>query len=83
MALRRKARLTGDSLSVVIPAQLAELHGIGEGTVLEFQPMQTGVFKLVSLTKTCRARHRDTGNIVTLKLRNGECVPPAGYEVVR
>ena len=82
MALQRKVRTTGDSLSVVIPSQLADYHDIDEGTLLEFQPQEKGVLKMVTIAKTCKVKKKGTDEIVTIRARNGECVPPKGYEVV-
>ena len=83
MTLQRKARTTGDSLSVVIPSQLAEYHDIDEGTLLEFQPMTKGVFKLVTIaSKTCRVKHKGTGDITTIPLKDGKCIPPKEYEII-
>lgn len=83
MVLQRKARTVGDSLTVVIPSQLAEYHDIDEGTMLEFQPMTKGVFKLVTLAaKTCKVKKKGTNEIVTIQVKNGECIPPKGYETI-
>lgn len=82
MPLQRKARVTGDSLSVVIPSQLADYHDIDEGTLLEFQPQEKGVFKMVTIAKTCRVKKKGTDEIVTIKVKDGQCIPPKGYEAV-
>jgi len=81
MSLQRKARRTGDSLSVGIPSHVAELHSIDEGTVLEFQPMEKGVFKIIALAKVCKVRNKETGKTENIKAQNGKCIVPKGYEI--
>lgn len=82
MSLQRKARTVGGSLNVVIPSQIAELHGIDEGSLLEFQPMQKGVFKLIKLEgmQMCSIKNKDTGETKKVPLQFGRCIPPQGWE---
>jgi len=84
MSLQRKARTVGGSLNVVIPSQIAELHDIDEGSLLEFQPMQKGVFKLIKLegTQICTIKNKDTGDTKTIPQQFGRCIPPQGWEKV-
>lgn len=83
MALKRKARTVGDSLTVSIPAQLAELHDIDEGTLLEFQPMAKGTFKLKSLAKMCKVKKKGTDKTMNILAKDGKCIPPKGWIFVK
>lgn len=79
MTLRRKARTVGDSLTVSIPSQLADLHDINEGSLLEFQPMTKGTFKLVKMAKLCTIRKKGTKETKNILPKEGKCVPPEGW----
>jgi len=46
MTLKRKVRMTGESLAITLPSQIAELHGIAEGDYLEFTPIGAGEFRI-------------------------------------
>ena len=82
MALKRKARTVGESLTVTIPSQLAEYYDIHEGTLLEWQPMQRDIFKIIKHAKTCRVRKKGTKKIETILAKNGKCIAPPGFELV-
>ena len=82
MALKRKARVVGESLTVTIPAQIAEFYDIYEGTLLEWQPMQNDVFKIRKHTKTCQVRKKGSNKIETILAKNGKCIAPRGFELV-
>ena len=84
MSLRRKARIVGESLTVTIPAQIGEFYGIEEGTLLEWQPMQSDVFKIVKRDdiKRCRVRKKGTMVIKSIPLTKGKCIAPPGHVVV-
>ena len=82
MALERKARTVGESLTVTIPSQIAEFYHIYEGTLLEWQPMQNDVFKIVKHAKTCRVRKKGTNKVETILAKDGKCIAPRGFELV-
>ena len=46
MAIRRKVRMCGESLSITIPKQIAALHDINVGDYIEFEPIGFGEFKI-------------------------------------
>lgn len=46
MGIKRKVRMTGKSLAVTIPSQIAQLHDINEGDFLEFTPIGSGEFRI-------------------------------------
>ena len=83
MTLQRKVREVGNSLNVVIPSQIAELHDIDEDTILEFQPMQKGVFKLIKIGEATMCTIRKIGTAETKRVPKqfGRCIPPKGWEV--
>ncbi len=82
MALKRKARIVGESLTVTIPSQIAEYYDINEGTQLEWQPMQRDTFKIIKYAKTCRVRKKGTNKIETILAKDGKCIAPKGFELV-
>jgi len=83
MALQRKVREVGNSLSVIIPSQMAELHGIDEGALLEFQPMEKGVFKIIQIGEATLCTVKKIGSTETKRVPKqfGRCIPPKGWEV--
>jgi len=83
MALQRKVREVGNSLNVVIPSQIAELHDIDEDSILEFQPMQKGVFKMIKIGEATMCTVRKIGTTETKRVPKqfGRCIPPKGWEV--
>ena len=46
MVLKRKVRMTGQSLAITLPSQIAELHDIHKGDYLEFTPIGPGEFQI-------------------------------------
>ncbi len=46
MPVRRKIRQTGNSLMVVIPAQVAALAGLEAGDTVEFDYLERGVLRI-------------------------------------
>ena len=46
MGIKRKVRVCGESLSITIPKQIAELHNINAGDYIEFEPIGYGEFKI-------------------------------------
>ncbi len=82
MSLHRKAFNVGNSLTVTIPTDLAKMHDIEEGSIIEFQPMEKGVFKLISHAQTCQIRNTRTGETRHFPRIDGRCIPPKGYEVI-
>lgn len=83
MALQRKVREVGNSLNVVIPSQIAELHEIDEDTVLEFEPMKKGVFKIIKIGEATMCTVKKIGSTETKRIQKqfGRCVPPPGWKV--
>ena len=83
MALQRKVREVGNSLSVTIPSQMAELHGIEDDTLLSFQPMEKGVFKIVIIGEATMCTIKKIGSTETKRVPKqfGRCIPPRGWEV--
>ena len=83
MALQRKVREVGNSLSVTIPSQMAELHGIEDDTLLSFQPMEKGVFKIVKIGEATMCTVKKIGSTETKRVPKqfGRCIPPKGWEV--
>ena len=49
MAIRRKVRWCGESIAITVPSQIAELHGIVEGDMMEFEPIGSGEFRIKKL----------------------------------
>jgi len=80
MALQRKVREVGNSLNVVIPSQIADLHNIDEETILEFEPMEQGVFKLRKIAQMCTVRKKGTEETKKIPSNMGRCIPPKGWE---
>jgi len=83
MTLQRKVREVGNSLNVVIPSQIAELHGIDEGSLLEFQPMEKGVFKIIRIGEATMCTIKKIGSTETKRVPKqlGRCIAPKGWEV--
>lgn len=81
MSLQRKARTVGGSLNVVIPSQIAELHEIDEGTLLEFRPITQGEFKLIKIDEAemCTIQNKSTNETKRIAKQQGRCVPPEGW----
>ena len=46
MSLKVRVRLCGDSLAITLPSQVAKLHGINRGDIMEISPIGTGEFKI-------------------------------------
>ena len=46
MPLTRKTRLSGSSIVIAIPSQLAEIYNISSGDHLEIIPLENGEFKV-------------------------------------
>ena len=46
MAINRKVRMTGESLAITLPSQIAQLHDIKEGDYLGFTPIGKGEFRI-------------------------------------
>jgi len=84
MVLQRKVREVGNSLSVIIPAQIAHLHEIEENTILEFQPMEKGIFKIVRIGEAAMCTIRKKGTTETKRIPTdlGRCIPPKGWEKI-
>ena len=83
MALQRKVREVGNSLNVVIPSQIADLHHIDENTILQFEPIQEGVFKLRKIAHVCTIRKKGTTETKKIPPNDiGLCIPPRGWEKV-
>ena len=83
MPLQRKVGTKGDSLDVVIPHQIADFHGITEGTVLEFQPVRKGELKIVALAKMCKVKLIGGTETRMVEEKDGECIPPKGWEIIK
>ena len=83
MALHRKVREVGNSLSVIIPSQMAELHGIEDDTLLSFEPMEKGVFKVIKIGEAMMCTIKKIGSDKTKRVPKqfGRCIPPKGWEV--
>lgn len=83
MTLQRKVREVGNSLSVTIPSQMAELHGIEDDTLLSFQPMERGIFKIIKIGEAMMCTVKKIGSTETKKVTRqfGRCIPPKGWEV--
>ena len=45
MGIKREIHKCGESLSITIPKQIAELHNINIGDYIEFEPIGYGEFK--------------------------------------
>ena len=43
--IKRKVRICGKSLAIMIPSQIAELHKINEGDYMEFESIGNGESK--------------------------------------
>jgi len=46
MPLTRKTKLSGNSMFVTIPSQLAQAYGIRSGDIIEIIPLRKGEIKL-------------------------------------
>jgi hypothetical protein len=44
--IRRRVRLCGESLAIMIPSQSAALHNIKEGDYIEFTPIGYNEFRI-------------------------------------
>ena len=83
MALHRKVREVGNSLSVTIPSQMAELHGIEDDTLLSFEAMEKGVFKIIKIGEATMCTVEKIGSTETKRVPKqfGRCIAPKGWEV--
>lgn len=46
MGLTVRVRICGDSLAITLPRQIAKLHNIEKGDIMEISPIGTGEFKI-------------------------------------
>lgn len=83
MSLKRKVTGHADSMRVVIPHQLAEMHDIKSGDILEFQPETKGVFKIIAHSKMCQVRRKGSNEVINIYPVNGKCIPPKGFELIK
>ena len=83
MTLQRKAYKVGDSLVVAIPWNLAELHDITPGSMIEFQPMEKGVFKIIASARLCRIQRIGSDETRLINAEEGRCNPPKGWTLVK
>ena len=46
MGIKVRVRLCGDSLAITLPAQVARMHNIAQGDIMEISPIGSGEFKI-------------------------------------
>ncbi len=46
MGVMVRVRVCGDSLAITLPSQVAQLHNIKKGDMMEISPIGTGEFKI-------------------------------------
>ena len=49
MGIKVRVRLCGDSLAITLPAQVARMHNIEKGDIMEISPIGTGEFKITKV----------------------------------